>query len=116
MCSSRSPNLTAATSGIVAEVEVGDELGDQQEEEQQPGQAGPGLRDRSDHVVAGLDRAGALAVGQPETKKIRVIITIRLSMNGESPMICRSPAAQRRSRDHRQQRDHRTTAAGPQSA
>jgi hypothetical protein len=43
----------------VAVVEVGQELGDEQEQEQQPDQRAPLLDDRVDHVGAGLDRARA---------------------------------------------------------
>ena len=65
MCSSTSPSFTAAHLGHVAEVEVGDELRDQQEQEEQARQPGPRLGDRGDHLVAALDRPGTAAVGEP---------------------------------------------------
>ena len=50
--------------GDVREVEVGDELRDQQEQEQQARQPGPRLGDRAEHVGAALDRPRAAAVGE----------------------------------------------------
>ena len=60
-CSSQSPSLTASDLRDVAEVEVGDELRDQQEQEEQAREARPRLRDRVEHVGAALDRARAAA-------------------------------------------------------
>ena len=42
----------ASTSAMLLVVEVGDELRDQQEQEEQAREARPRLRDRLDHVVA----------------------------------------------------------------
>ena len=50
--SSKSPSLTAATSAMLRVVEVGDELRDQQEQEEQAREPGPRLRDRVEHLVA----------------------------------------------------------------
>ena len=73
--------------GILREVEVRDELRDQQEEEEEARQPCPGLLDPRDHVVHALHRPGAAAVADsPTTKKNSVMITIRLSMKGESPI------------------------------
>jgi hypothetical protein len=64
-----SPSHTAAICAHVAEVDVGDELGDQQEQEEQAGDAGPRLRDHPEDVGRAPDRAYHAPVGDPRRQE-----------------------------------------------
>ena len=63
--SSHSASAMARTLGQVAVIEVGDELADHQQHEDQAGEPGEGLRHRRDDVVAARERPGPDAVADP---------------------------------------------------